>query len=76
MIGVLHQRLSLVPCCQSKQYGWEWRRTVRLGRYEYMLAVAGAVDAYCGGSCVRIREQWKPYVKLSLPLLKMFIADF
>lgn len=36
MIGVLHQRFSLVPCCQSKQYGWEWRRTVRLGRYGYM----------------------------------------
>lgn len=23
MSGVLHQRFPLVPCCQSKQYGWE-----------------------------------------------------
>lgn len=31
-----HQRFSLVPCCQFKQYGWEWRRTVSLDWHGYM----------------------------------------
>lgn len=43
-----------------------------------MLAVAGAVDAYCGGSCVRIREQSNGTLVLNLLFLSstVFIADF